>query len=93
MRDSSGFQEVGEFLAGGDPELRVCLVEVVLDGAGAEEQLGGYLAAAGSFCREPDDLTFLWREPFEYVGCGRDVRRFAGRSQFGARAVEPWGRA
>jgi hypothetical protein len=33
-----------EFGSGGDPELRIGLVEVVGDGAGAEEELGGNVA-------------------------------------------------
>src|SRR5690606_23122456 len=93
LSSSRGLQgERGELLAGRDAELRISLVEVVLDRPGAEEELGGDLAAAGPGRGEPDDLQFLRGEAVQEVrGRGGGLPGFAGGPELGAGAVQPRG--
>src|SRR5438105_8559585 len=51
-----------------DPEFGIRLVQVVGDGAGAEEQLGGDVPVRHATGRELDDLELLRGEDGEYVG-------------------------
>src|SRR5690606_34191642 len=84
--------ELGECLAGRDAELRIRLVGVVLDRPGAEEELGGDLAAARPGRGEPDDLQFLRGEAVQEVrGRGDGLPGFAGGPELGAGAVQPRG--
>src|SRR5712691_2667492 len=52
-----------ELVAGGDVELGEDLVEVVLDGAGAHEQLGGDLGVGQAVGGQPGDLGLPAGEP------------------------------
>src|SRR5204862_5430345 len=61
-----------ELSAGADAELAECLVQVVLDGARAQEQLGADLRVRIPLTGEPGDLRFL---PSELPG--RLVRTLA----------------
>src|SRR5690242_489907 len=67
-----------ELVAGLDSELAERFAEVVVDGAGADEQLGSDLLVRGTVGREAGDLCFLRRQviarldrPFAGVLAGR----------------------
>ena len=51
-----------ELVAGFHSELAERLAEGVVDGAGADEQLGGYFLVGGPVCRAAGDLCFLGRQ-------------------------------
>lgn len=55
----SGREQVGEFCSGGDAELGERAVEVVADGAWAQEQVRGDFAVGGAGGREADDFALL----------------------------------
>src|SRR5215207_1985550 len=57
-----------ELLAGADAELGEHLVEVVFDGAGADEQLGADLLVRVPLLREPGHLRLLRREHVTRLG-------------------------
>ena len=67
-----------ELGAGFDPELAKYLAQVIVDSAGADEQLGGDLLVGGTVGGEAGDLCFLWGQvvagldgPFAGVLAGR----------------------
>src|SRR3954469_1073115 len=55
-------QRVAQRAARADPQLGEHLLEVPLDGAGAEEELGADLRVRASFARQASDLLLLRRE-------------------------------
>ena len=52
-------QVLFELVAGLHPQLAERLAQVIVDGAGADEQLRGDLLVGGTVCREAGDLCFL----------------------------------
>src|SRR5689334_12869893 len=72
-----------EAFAGGDAELGEHVAQVPLDGAGADEQLGGDLLVGLPVPGQPGDLDFLGREVGE--GLGRALAHgFPGGQQLAA---------
>src|SRR5829696_4799221 len=69
----------GELPAGADAELREHLVEVVLDGARPDEQLGADLRVRVSPLREQGDLSLLRREDVAGLDCEPADRLARGR--------------
>ena len=59
--------EVGQLTAGGNTKLRVGLVKVVTDSAGAEEQLASDLTIGRAGGRQAYDLKLLRCEPAEWI--------------------------
>src|SRR5256885_14418419 len=86
----------GQFLAGADVELGEHLLEVVLDGAWADEQLGADLRVGLPVARHPRDLSLLGgeqvarldREPADGLAGGRQLAPGALREGLGADPAE-----
>src|SRR5262249_58057031 len=76
-------QRLPELAAGGEIELGEDLAQVVLDGARAEEQLGGDLRVRQARPGQPRDLGLLGREVTVRAG-GAPAGALAGRQQFAA---------
>ncbi len=68
-----------ELAAGGDAEFGVGLVEVVADGAWAEEELGGDVAVGQPPGGEPGDLQLLRGQPGQVCPARRRHPRGHGR--------------
>ena len=68
-----GDEDAVELVARADVELGEDLAQVILDGAGADEQAGADLAVGETVTGEPGDLRFLGGE----LGAGLDGA-FAG---------------
>src|ERR1700760_1124867 len=73
---------VRELCAGCHADLPEHLVQVVLDGGGAEEQLGCDVPVAVALAGQPGDVRLLWREPGFGAG-GPLAGAFAGGQQLG----------
>src|SRR3954451_6448088 len=58
-----------EFVAGSHAELSEDLAQVVVDGAGADEQLGSDLRVGGTFGGQTRDLRFLGGQVVSGFGC------------------------
>src|SRR5579863_8749141 len=69
-----------------DSQFAECLVQVVLDGAWADEQLGGDLSVGVSLRDEAGDLLLLRRQLTECLD-GAGTRMLAGRQQLDPRAL------
>src|SRR5919204_3665454 len=77
--DSAGLGDEVELVARADAELAEDLVQVVLDGARADEQLGADLWVGEPFASEPRDLFLLRRELI--AGVVSALARLLARSQ------------
>src|SRR5690242_18195101 len=81
-----------ELSARADTELREHLVQVVLDGARADEQQGGYLRVRASLGREPGDLRLLRGELVDRLD-GTLAHRLAGGRKLALSALGERSRA
>src|SRR5262249_2185049 len=79
-------QGVAQALARADAELREDLLEVPLDGARADEELGTDLRVRAAGDREPRDVLLLRREVVARV-VGALADRLAGREQLVTRPL------
>src|SRR3954453_7456423 len=74
--------------ARGDAELDEDAAEMVVDGAAAEEELGGHLTVGGALGDEAGDLKPLRREPIQRARRARS-RRLPARTQLDPRLLRP----
>lgn len=70
-----------KFDSRGDPQLREDVAQVVVDGARAQEELGGDLPVGGALADEPGDLEFLRGELTEGARVAL-ATGFRGRSSY-----------
>src|SRR5262245_53813822 len=61
-------QDIDEGVTRDDAQLPERLVQVPLDGAGTQEELGAYLRVRQAVAGQPCDLPLLWRELLARVG-------------------------
>jgi hypothetical protein len=80
-----GGQRLLELAARGDVELAEHLAQVVLDGAGADEQPRADLRIRQTVAGQLRDLRLLWGQPVARLD-GALARRLAGRQQLACRA-------